>query len=58
MLGPRPRFDFPPFPLPFPLAALDGLALRGVRDLVRFGAAAALGWLGFSAVALMGNGKR
>ena len=43
ILGPRPLLDFPPFPFPFPLAGADVLAFGGVRDLVRFGVAAALG---------------
>ena len=42
MLGPRPLLDLPPFP-PFPLAGADVLAFGGVRDLVRFGVAVALG---------------
>ena len=43
MLGPRPLLDLPPFPFPFPLAGADVLAFGGVRDLVRFGVAVALG---------------
>ena len=58
MFGPRPLFDLPPFPFPFPLAGGDVLPFGGVRDLLRFGVAAAFGWAGLSVAALRGNGRR
>ena len=43
MFGPRPLLDLPPLPFPFPLAGGDVFPFGGVRDLVRFGVAAAFG---------------
>ena len=43
MLGPRPLLDLPPLPLPLPFDGAAGFPFGGVRDLVLFGVAAALG---------------